>query len=167
MKHDTRNSFSLRRRHLLIAGCAGVAAPAALFAAQCNGTPGSAAAVNGFVASGIEAGGKLVVSGRIVGADCKPLADAAVTAWHAGANPDSAVSVTTDADGRFMFTTTAPTGYRGGAPHINCRVGHGGREVHATQLYFAGGRGVSDSRIAQLQRDAAGTWRATFGLSLA
>ena len=166
MKKVTRNSFSLRRRHLMIAGLAGVATPAALFAAQCNGIARSAPAVAGFAAGGAEAGGKMVVSGRILGVDCKPLADAAVTAWHDGANPDSAASVTTDADGRFVFTTAAPAGYPSLAPYINYRVSRGGHEVLSTQLYFANGRNVSDSRTAQLQRDAAGTWRATFGLTL-
>ena len=166
MKRDTRNVFSLRRRHLMIAGLAGIAAPASLFAAQCDGVLRIAPAVADLAAGSTEAGGKLVVSGRILGADCKPLADAAITAWHAGANPDSAASATTDADGRFMFTTVAPAGYPGRPPHLNYRVSHSAHAILSTQLYFASGHDVTGNRVAQLQRDAAGVWRATFGLAL-
>lgn len=192
-----RNTISLRRRHLVIAGLAGVAAPATLFAGQCS-APRNAPAVAELFASGNEGKDRLVVSGRIVGApDGKPLAGATVEVWHADESgdysadhgkiargtPDSpgsppCASVTTDADGRFVFTTIAPAEYSGRPRHIRYRVSHQGHAMPVTQLYFAPARGVSDDRVAQLQRDDnfavaqlqrdnAGTWRATFGLTLA
>lgn len=184
MKHNT---ISLRRRHMIIGALASVAAPATLFAGQSSGTPRNAPAVAEPFASGSGGKDKLVVSGRIVGApDGRPLAGAMVEVWHSDANRNSSAdyskiargkqdgpgclpcaSVTTDADGRFMFTTTAPTEFSGHPRHIHYRVSRHGHETLVTQLYFAPARGVSDDRIAQLQRDNAGTWRATFGVTLA
>ena len=180
MKHNT---ISLRRRHLVLAGLAGVAAPATLFAGQCGGTLRNAPVVAELFASGSGGKDKLVVSGRILGApDCKPLAGATVEVWHADANRDyraftrgkqddpgcvPCASVTTDADGRFMFTTIVSAEYPGHPRHINYRVTHQGHAMPVTQLYFARERGVPDDRVAQVHRDDAGTWRATFGLTLA
>lgn len=161
MKHNT---ISLRRRHLVIAGLAGVAAPATLFAGSWSGT--SRAAVAELGASGSRGKEKMVVSGRIIGPDCKPLAGATVEVWNADANGNRA-SVTTDADGRFMFATIAPAEYPGRPPHIHYRVTHQGHETRVTQLHFARARGVSEDLIAQLQRDDRGVWRATFGRTLA
>ena len=161
MKHDT---ISLRRRYLVIAGLAGVAAPATLFAGQCSGTLRNASVGAELFAGG---GDKLVVSGRILGApDCKPLAGAMVEVWHASGRVPCA-SVITDADGRFMFTTIAPAEYPGRPRHIHYRVSRQGHATPVTQLYFAREHGVSDDRVAQLQRDNAGTWRASFGVTLA
>jgi protocatechuate 3,4-dioxygenase beta subunit len=67
---------SLRRREVLIAGLATVAAPAAFAALP-------------------PAREKLILSGRLLGTDGKPLAGATIAADGARA--------TTDADGRFML----------------------------------------------------------------
>ena len=182
MKHDTRKVISLRRRHLMIAGLAGVAAPATVFAAQRSATPLAAPAAAELHASGSGREDRLVVSGRMVGApDGKPIAGARLEAWHADANgeyigsrrgtqDDSgsplSASVTTDADGRFMFTTIFPAGYSGRPPQLHYRVGHGGHETPVAQLHFARQRGISCNDAAHLQRDDAGTWRAAFGLVL-
>lgn len=126
MKRDT---ISLRRRQLVIGSLA--ATPMAALAAQANGTLVTAASQ-----------GKLVVSGRILGADGKPVFGALVEVLRAG----SEAIATTDADGRFMLTTTAST-------RLRYRVSH---KEHGTR--------VEQMSLAQ---DDAGIWRGTFGLALA
>ena len=161
-----RNAISLRRRHFVIAGLAGVAAPATILAGQCGGAPGNVPAVAGLYARGAGAG-KLVVSGRILGVpECQPLAGATVEAWHADAQADR-TSATTDADGRFVFTTAAPAAQPGRPPHIHYRVSHKGRVRATRQLYLAPGRGVAGEQVARLERDDTGVWRAAFGVTLA
>jgi hypothetical protein len=119
---------SLRRRQVIIAGLATAAAPAAFCAAPWD--------VAAHTTSTEE---KLVLSGRILGSDGRPLAGATVAAgrdWAA-----------TDADGRFALLTTTrranPPLYR-----VTC-------DGHAAEGF------VSDQR-----RDTDGTWRASFGLTL-
>jgi protocatechuate 3,4-dioxygenase beta subunit len=143
------NAISLRRRHLMIAGVAGAAAPAAVFAGT-GGSPREELVVSTFV--GRTDG--LVVSGRILGADSKPLAGATVEVWLADSQGSHA-SVSTDADGRF-FTAVSPAGH-GRPQDIRYRVSHGGRETSVKRHHFARG---------QMQRDEAGAWRATFGAAL-
>jgi hypothetical protein len=70
---------SLRRRQVIIGGLGTLLAPAALSAVS------------------VDAPRKLVLSGRILGPDGKPLAGATVTAGRTEA--------ATDADGRFVLTT--------------------------------------------------------------
>lgn len=158
------NVISLRRRHLMIAGVAGVAAPVTLFAGPRGGNPSDAlvAELSASASSGAE---KLVLSGRILGANRKPLADATVEVWQADANGEHA-SVITDADGRF-FTTIAPVGQSGRPQHIRYRVSHNGRETLVKQLHFAREPGIPADQVAQLQRDDTGIWRTTFGVTLA
>ena len=140
------NTISLRRRHLMMAGLAGAAAPVPLFAGQLSiaeiGAAGSAP--------------RLIVSGRIRGgADGKPLAGATVEAWHAGA----AARATTDGDGRF-FTTIVSADPSGRPRRIHYRVRHEGREMPVTHR-------ISGDLVANLRRDDAGAWRTTFALALA
>ena len=68
---------SLSRRQVLIGGTLGIIAPAITFASQRSE--------------------KLILSGRVVGRDGKPLADAS---FAIGSN-----QITTDADGRFLLVT--------------------------------------------------------------
>ena len=124
-----RETISLRRRQLIVGSLA--ATPMAALAAQTNGTLVTAASH-----------GKLVVSGRILGADGKPVFGALVEVLRAG----SEATATTDADGRFMLTTTAST-------RLRYRVSH---KEHGTR--------VEQLSLAQ---DDAGIWRGTFGLALA
>ena len=161
MRPDT---ISLRRRHLMIAGLAGVAAPASLYAGQWSGRPGATldAGLSASASAGAE---QMIVSGRILSRDHKPLAGATVEMWRVDAT-DSRTSVVTDADGRF-FTTIATAPYSGRLSHIHYRVSYKGHETPATPLYFVRERGVSDDRVAHLQRDDAGTLRASFSATLA
>jgi protocatechuate 3,4-dioxygenase beta subunit len=149
VKHNT---ISLRRRHLMIAGLAGAAAPPALFAQPLD------------LLEPASAGGKkLVVSGRIVTPDGKPLAGALVEVWQADARGEHA-SVATDGDGRF-FTLVAAV-RPGRLPDVHYRVSHAAHATKNTQLNFGGSRRDS-GQPAQVQRDEAGMWRASFGLTLA
>jgi hypothetical protein len=126
--------ISLRRRHLVMAG---LAAPAALYAAQYAGV----AAAGG--------GRRLVLSGRILGADGKPLSGARVEILHPLSN--SAIGVETDADGRFMLDLATAS-----QQPVRYRVSRKGHPTRSAQL-----------EAAPLQRDETGTWRGTFGLMLA
>jgi hypothetical protein len=126
MKPDT---ISLRRRQLIVGSLS--AAPMAALASQASG---SLAAVT--------QQGQLVVSGRILGTDGKPVFGALVEVLRAG----SGATATTDADGRFMVTTAAST-------RIRYRVSHQDHETRVEQM--------------RLTQDAAGTWRGTTGLALA
>ena len=143
------STISLRRRHLMMAGLAGAAAPSPLFAGQLSIAEIGAA----------ESAPRLIVSGRILGGpDGKPLAGATVEAWHAGAAGDAA-RATTDGDGRF-FTTIASADPSSRPRRIHYRVRHEGREMPVTQR-------ISDDLVANLRRDDAGAWRTTFALALA
>ena len=115
-----------RRQFLLAAGAAGAAAAFPLIAAQPDTVPT----------------GKLIVSGRVIGADGKALAGTLIDVWH----EKGRVSVTTDADGRFVFDTAATA-------RLRYRLGGTGyeRELHV-------------ARDGHLARDDEGAWRATFGL---
>jgi protocatechuate 3,4-dioxygenase beta subunit len=154
------NTISLRRRNVMLAGVSGIAgaaAPAGAFAALCSA---DAAVATSTGAAAFRGGDKLIVSGRIVDAGCKPVAHATIEAWHADVHR---TSVTTDGDGRFMFTTTTPARQR----HIDYRVSHKDLGTRVKQLHLARERGLSDDAIATPQRDDAGVWRATFGLTIA
>ena len=146
MKHDI---VSLRRRHLLIAGLAVMAAPA----------------VAGLPVGGSGGEAMLVVSGRMVGPDGTPIADAAIEAWQAGESSVRA-RATTDADGRFMFTTDVRAGHDGRPGTVGYRVTHQRHGVRQTSVDFAS---TPHARAAgaQLQRDETGTWRAAVGLAFA
>jgi hypothetical protein len=153
-RNMTPKERSLRRRRLMLAGLAGSAAPA--FAGQFRG------AAVGEVGA-IEGDGGLVVSGRILARNGKPLAGVAVELWRANARAEAA-KATTDGDGRFFTKIAAGAG----RPHrIHCQVGHGGGTLTRQELYFARGRTVAERRSGCLQRDETGTWRAAFAISLA
>jgi protocatechuate 3,4-dioxygenase beta subunit len=124
------NTISLRRRQLIIGSLA--ATPMAALATQASSPFAVTAATQG----------KLVVSGRILDADGRPVFGALVEVLRAG----SEATATTDADGRFMLTTTAST-------RLRYRVSH---KEHGTRI-----------EQLNLAQDAAGTWRGTFGLALA
>jgi len=75
--------LSVRRRQVIIAGLGAVVAPAAFPALPTAEEPQ-----------------KLLLSGRVLGSEGKPLSGALVAAGRA--------STATDADGRFMLLTTTP-----------------------------------------------------------
>ena len=147
MKTDT---ISLRRRHLLIAGAAAAAAPGALLANQCVALPGGTGRPTvADIATGM-AGEKLIVSGRVVGADCKPLAAALVELWSV--DSEIAATASTDGDGRFMVTSSGPV--RG--------------DVHI-RVSFQGQTLVTRAQLTRenVSLDESNVWRTTVGLSFA
>jgi len=141
-------TISLRRRHLMMAGVAAAAAPTAIFA----NPPRDALAAELAASAGT---GKLIISGRMLAQDGKPLSGAVVELLHARSDKDA--RATTDADGRFMIAT-------GAAERVDYRVIRDGVSTPIHRLHFAREPGTD---VARLQRDQEGTWRATFGISLA
>jgi hypothetical protein len=130
--------ISLRRRQVLIAGVVSAAAPAASLAGECAGW---AAAPAG---SPITASGPLIVSGRIIGADCRPLAHTRIDITGA----TQRTSATTDGDGRFMVSTQAHAGQR-------------------ELAYRISGERVQRLALRDAVRDESGAWRTTFSAALA
>jgi hypothetical protein len=133
------NAISLRRRQLMILGVGTAAIPGALLAGECTSP---ARGVSGLTA-GAE-GEKLILSGRVVDADCRPLTNARVELAGSGV-------ATTDADGRFMIDSRVPAE---GA--VRLRVSRGGRTI--TRVPGPG---------ARFERDEARVWRTTLGLTFA
>jgi len=153
------DTISLRRRHLMIAGLAGVATPVFAFAGRQGEveSPALAALERRTVAS-------LVVSGRIAGAlDGKPLAAAVIETWPAGANAAPAVA-TTDADGRFVLFASAEVGSEGQPQALRYRVRYAGRDLPAAQL---DARAARRGSATSWQRDDAGVWRTSLALNVA
>jgi hypothetical protein len=160
VNQESTGKFSAKRRQLMIAGAAMSAVPAGALAATCGGGI-VAAAENPFAAG--SAGQKLVLSGRILGVDCQPLAGAIIEAWHVAAAP---VSTTTDADGRFVLITAVPA-TEGGQPRLSYLVTHPAHDARVHELNFTRASNGSAQGVAQIERDAAGVWRAAFGMTLA
>src|SRR3954469_25030318 len=85
----------------------------------------------------------LLVAGRVLGPDCKPVAHALLDFWHAdekGEYDNGGVCFRghqfTDADGRYRLETIMPAEYPGRARHIHVKVQRPGGRVLTTQLYF-------------------------------
>lgn len=88
---------------------------------------------------------KLVLSGVVRSADCKPLANVALDFWQANANGDYDNAgfryrgvVTTDAQGRYRPETNLPPPYMGRPRHIHVKLQAPGVQALTTQLYFPG-----------------------------
>jgi hypothetical protein len=157
------NTISLRRRQVIVAGLAAAAAPAALFAAQCDvasAAPSQPQLTEVFT-EGTDA--LLVISGRVVGSDCKALAGAVVQVWYV--DPKQAVATTTDADGRFVLTADVPA--TGETRDFKISVTPPDGRTVTAQRRFTLDAGPSDDTLAQVHRDEAGTWRTTLALTLA
>jgi protocatechuate 3,4-dioxygenase beta subunit len=179
------------RRQLIVVGFAFCAWPAASARAQqCRATPRdqlgpfytrNAPEQTELCTSGSGGRERLTVAGRVLGADCKPLAGALVEVWHADANGDYShftrgkkddpacllrASVRTNAEGRYQFTTIVPAEYPGRPRHIHYRVSHAAHATLVTQLYFTGDRGAVEGLTAPLQRDAQGVASAIFDITL-
>lgn len=137
----------------MIAGLAAAALPGTLFAARLG------SATTG-IAGPPAAAAKLVVSGRLVDANGKPLAGAHIETLDGRA--DAAASVTTDADGRFVLTSLTPGA---SSPHLRYRVSHAQHATIVRQLELPRTPGAGGD--VALQRDAGGTWRAAIGVTLA
>ena len=91
------------------------------------------------------AGTRLVVSGSVLTADCRPVAQAKVDVWQAdaaGAYDNAGYRlrgyVLTDAEGRYRFETIVPGEYPGRTPHIHVKVSAPNGPVLTSQLYVPG-----------------------------
>lgn len=88
---------------------------------------------------------RLVLGGRVVSPQCRPVPRALLDFWHCDENGryDNAGyryrgHLFADADGRFRLETIFPALYPGRARHIHVKVQPPGGRILTTQLYFPG-----------------------------
>jgi protocatechuate 3,4-dioxygenase beta subunit len=91
---------------------------------------------------------KVVLTGVVMSAQCRPVANALLDFWHAderGAYDNDGYRYRghqfSDAQGRYRLETIVPSLYPGRARHIHVKVQAPGRRILTTQLYFAGDAG--------------------------
>ncbi len=91
------------------------------------------------------AGTKIVITGYVYTADCKPVANALLDFWQADANgnyDNSGYTLRghqfTDANGRYQLTTVVPGLYPGRTEHIHVKVQAPNGKLITTQLFFPG-----------------------------
>jgi protocatechuate 3,4-dioxygenase beta subunit len=94
--------------------------------------------------SGLQ-GTRLLLAGRVLATDCRPVPGALLDFWQADADGqyDNAGfrlrgHQYTDRDGRYRLETLVPGLYPGRTRHIHVKVQAPGRPVLTTQLYFPG-----------------------------
>lgn len=154
-----RNTISIRRRHLMVAGLAALATPGVLLAREC--VPVATGMLRPPTVAQLlteMAGEKLIVSGRVVGSDCRGLAGALVEIWSTASARGTSGS--TDGDGRFLITSMAPSH---GKVHI--RVSYNGQTlVTERQLSSEPASGES---VMHVTRDEANRLRTTVALAFA
>jgi len=90
-------------------------------------------------------GERLLLAGRVVSPQCRPVAKALLDFWHCDEEGDYDNAgfryrghLFTDAEGRFRLETIFPALYPGRARHIHVKVQAPGRRLLTTQLYFPG-----------------------------
>lgn len=90
-------------------------------------------------------GDRMTLTGRVLGADCKPIAGALLDFWQADAlgNYDNKGyrlrgHQFANEDGTYTLETVIPGEYPGRTPHLHVRVRGGSGPVLTTQLYFPG-----------------------------
>jgi len=86
---------------------------------------------------------RLVVTGQVLSAQCRPVPNALLEFWHAdefGEYDNKGYRYRghqhADAQGRYRLETIVPAEYPGRARHIHVKVQAPGRRVLTTQLYF-------------------------------
>jgi protocatechuate 3,4-dioxygenase beta subunit len=89
------------------------------------------------------ASNRLVLEGRVLSRDCKPVANALLEFWHAddeGAYDNRGYRYRghqfSDAEGRYRLETIVPAEYPGRTRHIHAKAQAPGGRVLTTQLYF-------------------------------
>ena len=152
MKHDT-DTFSARRRQVMAMGAMGTMTAGAMT------LPALSQAASEPVVQ--FSGGRIVVSGRVVGAaDGRALAGAQIEIWQAdarGMRIEGTHEVTTaDGDGRYYAAL------RTSGPRLVYRVSHRGYATRVAQL-----NGSTQQRTVSLTRDDSGVTRAAFEMKLA
>ncbi len=93
-------------------------------------------------------GSRLVLTGTVLSAQCKPVANALLDFWHsdeAGEYDNRGFRYRghqhADAQGRYRLETIVPGEYPGRTRHIHVKVQAPGARVLTTQLYFPGDAG--------------------------
>lgn len=91
---------------------------------------------------------RLVVTGTVLSAQCKPVPNALLDFWHSdeeGAYDNRGFRYRghqhADAQGRFRLETIVPAEYPGRTRHIHVKVQASGKRILTTQLYFPGDPG--------------------------
>lgn len=91
------------------------------------------------------AGTAIVLTGRVVSTDCRPVAGALLDFWHADAAGDYdnvgqrlRGHQFSDGDGRYRLETILPGAYGGRTRHVHVKVQAPRRPVLTTQVYFPG-----------------------------
>jgi protocatechuate 3,4-dioxygenase beta subunit len=91
---------------------------------------------------------RLVVTGTVLSAQCKPVPNALLDFWHSdeeGAYDNKGFRYRghqfADAQGRFRLETIVPAEYPGRTRHIHVKVQAPGKRILTTQLYFPGDPG--------------------------
>ncbi len=124
------------------------------------------------------AGEKLIISGKILGQDCKtPIADAVLDIWHADSTGQYndfwyRGKVRSNSEGVYQFETIRPSGYGSGTgrrpPHIHYKVLKDGAELLTSQMYFDAN--VADvGKIVNLEKQVTGNqvvWIGNFDIVL-
>lgn len=118
-------------------------------------------------------GERIELSGRVLAADCKPVAGALLDFWQADEKGDYDNSgfryrgkVAADAEGRYRIETILPPPYMGRPRHIHVKLQRPGGRVLTTQLYFPGeARGADPALVVKLHKSA-GARRAEFDFVL-
>ncbi len=127
------------------------------------------------------AGGEPVtLAGRVMGTDCRPIANARVDVWHTDARGaydmtptyTSRGYVLTDSEGRYQFETIVPGIYTGRTAHIHVKVTPPGGRTLTTQLYFPNeatnaGDAIFDHRLLVKLEETPQGKRATFDFVVA
>lgn len=126
------------------------------------------------------AGTTLVLSGRVLGTDCRPVARALLDFWQCdarGVYDNEGYRLRghqlTDAEGRWRLTTVVPGIYPGRTRHIHVKARRPGGDVLTTQLYFPGERRNRTDGIflpellVRRLRTSPGRWTGQFDFVLA
>jgi protocatechuate 3,4-dioxygenase beta subunit len=120
------------------------------------------------------AGTKLVLTGYVLTADCKPVAHALIEFWQADANgqyDNSGYTLRghqyTDDSGRYQLETVVPGEYPGRTEHIHVKVQAPNGPVLTTQLFFPGvarnsSDGIFNSSLVLPVQDTGNGLTATF-----
>ncbi|MEO8143573.1 MAG: intradiol ring-cleavage dioxygenase [Betaproteobacteria bacterium] len=107
---------------------------------------------------------KMVLTGIVLAANCKPLAGVSLDFWHAddkgeydGTGYRYRGIVTTDYQGRYRLETNMPPPYSGRPRHIHVKLQRPGGRVLTTQLYFPGeSRDAPRVLVMKMERRAQG-----------
>jgi protocatechuate 3,4-dioxygenase beta subunit len=108
-------------------------------------------------------GERLVLAGRVLALDCKPVAGAMLDFWQADEKGeyDNAGfrlrgKLQADGEGRYRLETILPPPYMGRPRHIHVKLQRPGGRVLTTQLYFPGeARGADRALVVKMERAGA------------